>query len=86
MGVYKRLYEEIWDDRKIEAGGIEYVSCVSCGVHIYRDELSVWHFAHVRSKGSRPDLKYAKDNIVIKCKQCHGQEHASGRFNNYFGK
>lgn len=83
---YKKLYKEIWNDRKIETGSAEYVDCVACGDRIYKHELNVFHFAHVRSKGARPDLKYDKDNIVIKCRQCHGQEHASGKFNNYLGK
>ena len=84
---YKNLYKQIWSERKFTSPvGEDFVECSICDIPIYESELSTWHFSHLRSKGARPDLKLNPKNIVIKCKQCHGQEHASGKFNNYLGK
>ena len=92
MSHYKKMYKEIWEDRKqMDFDGSEYVECVNkdlyedCKQRIYESELNVWHFAHIESKGAAPHKKYDKNNVDIKCAGCHGTEHASGKFNNYTG-
>lgn len=42
--------------------------CVDCGAV---DGLDV---AHIRSRGSRPDLKMNLDNVCYKCRVCHQKE------------
>lgn len=68
----KTLFLEIWHDRKCTDGdGAEYVRCVECHKKIYEQNLKVHHFSHDHSKGARPDLKFSKDNISIRCFFCH---------------
>ena len=78
MSKLKKLYAEIWAERP-------HV-CANCGVPIY--EPLAHNFAHIRSKGARPDLKYDKANIEILCSTwdkmnrymkrsgCHELQHA----------
>jgi hypothetical protein len=81
---YKKLYNQIWHDRKKEDNeGAEYVECEVTGKRIYGAMLSVHNFAHRKSKGQAPELKYDPDNIAIVSMNIHGQEHCSGKFNNY---
>lgn len=56
------LFLEIWAERA------HY--CVKCGKflgHTPRPEF----FSHIHSKGSRPDLRLAKENIELNCRECH---------------
>lgn len=53
----KDLFEEIWNERPHK--------CNNCGLQI--KEAKAHNFSHLKSKGSRPDLKYDKDNIEIAC-------------------
>jgi len=72
---YKELYAEIWNERPHK--------CQVCGIAI-KDPV-VHNFAHIRSKGARPDLKYDKANIRILCSTvnrkegigCHELEHTN---------
>lgn len=57
MSKLKDLYWEIWQER-------QHI-CANCGYPISRPVAHV--FAHKRSKGARPDLKYDKDNIELLC-------------------
>jgi len=57
MSKLKDLYAEIWEER-------EHV-CANCGYPLSRPIAHV--FAHIRSKGARPDLKFDKDNIELLC-------------------
>ena len=80
---YKKLYKEIFDDRcREDQSGYFYVICNVSGVRIYESEITVHNFRHIKSKGSRPDLKYDKKNIEIVSAQVHLEEHASGKVNN----
>lgn len=82
--MYKKLYEEIWNERKeMDLEGAEYVSCVDCGKRIYESQLAVHHFAHIESKGSTPEKKLDKKNIQIKCFRHHAKERNPGEFKNY---
>lgn len=74
MSKLKDLYREIWEER-------EHI-CSNCGYPIQRPISHV--FAHIRSKGARPDLKYDKSNIRLLCSTwirqddkigCHELEH-----------
>lgn len=69
---YKKLYKEIWEERQVSG----FCICEECGKGIY--EPKVHNFAHVKSKGAYPELKYDKTNIKIKCYKCHAQERCSG--------
>jgi hypothetical protein len=80
---YKKLYKEIFEDRCIEDETGRYVVCEVTGKLIYESQITVHNFSHVKSKGSRPDLKYNKENIIIVSMDVHGSEHSSGKFNNY---
>jgi len=80
---YKSLYKKIFEDRCHEDGGARYVECEVTGKRIYESQIAVHNFAHIKSKGSRPDLKYEKSNIMIVSMDVHGQEHCSGKFNNH---
>ena len=56
---YKRLYKQIWEERKCEDHqGWEFVQCMDCPQRIYKDQLTVHNFAHIKSKGAEPSLKY----------------------------
>lgn len=74
MGKLKELYAEVWNERP-------HV-CENCGIPI--PTPLAHNFAHIRSKGARPDLKYEKSNIRLLCIQwnrpdnlvgCHTLEH-----------
>jgi len=76
MGKLKDLYWEIWEER-------EHI-CANCGYPLSRPIAHC--FAHIRSKGARPDLKYDKDNIQLLCSTwirhddkpgCHTLEHTN---------
>ncbi len=76
MGKYKNLYREIWNERP-------HV-CEICGYPIKDPIAHV--FAHIKSKGARPDLKYEKSNVRLLCSTwirndgktgCHELEHSN---------
>lgn len=76
MGKYKDLYKTIWSERPHR--------CEVCGYPIH--EPVVHNFAHIHSKGARPDLKMDKSNIRILCSSvnrndgkrgCHELEHTN---------
>lgn len=76
---YKKLYREIFNERcKEDNDGMRYVECEITGQRIYEHEIVVHNFRHVKSKGSRPDLKYDKKNIQIVKFGIHQQDHISG--------
>ena len=63
---------EIWRDRK-------HV-CYECEKSLACVNPPKIYFSHVHSKGSRPDLRHEKANIVLHCPGCHRQwESAAGR-------
>jgi hypothetical protein len=82
---YKKLYKQIWDERKTEDETGTYAICAQTGKRIYESQLTTWSFRHIKSKGSHPELKYDPDNIEIVTADWHGQEHCSGKFNNHLG-
>jgi len=53
----KDLFAEIWNERDHK--------CVECWRILYTPKAH--NFAHIKSKWSRPDLKYDKENIEILC-------------------
>jgi hypothetical protein len=57
----KDLFMEIWNERNH--------ICVECWRILNTPKAH--NFAHIKSKWSRIDLKYDKDNIEIKCFKCH---------------
>lgn len=62
------FYESVWADRK------HY--CRECAVYLgeLRDgsgRIKRYMFAHIISKGSRPDLRHVPENIVLLCLECH---------------
>lgn len=81
MSKLKKLYAEIWEERPH--------ICVNCGMYV--PEALAHNFAHIRSKGARPDLKYEKSNIEILCSSldkmnyilhrqgCHELQHAGSQ-------
>jgi len=83
-GKYLQLYRQIALEREPDNG--VYV-CDRCNKNIGRKgHLSPINFAHIKSKGSRPDLRYDKTNIDIVCTSCHVKEHNGGfAVNNYTG-
>jgi hypothetical protein len=86
MSNYKKLYKECWEKwNRTDGEGNEYISCVDCATRIYEQNVSVNNFAHVKSKGSCPEMKYEVTNVVPKCTFCHSSEHISGKFHNYSG-
>lgn len=58
------LFQEIWNER-------EHVSELS-GKYL-GDEMNAWFFAHILSKGSNPQLKYNKENIMLLTQDEHWQ-------------
>ncbi len=80
---YKSLYKQIFEDRCIEDETGCYVKCEVTGKRIYESQLTVHNFSHIKSKGAYPELKYDPDNIQIVSMDIHGDEHCSGKFNNY---
>ena len=77
MGKLKELYQRIWHERTHE--------CEVCGVEIPSPVVN--NFAHWKSKGSRPDLKFNPKNIVIMCSSlnsfgrtgCHEAQHTNAK-------
>lgn len=78
MSKLKQIYREIWEERPHE--------CSNCGYPISWPIAHV--FAHIKSKGARPDLKHDKDNIRLLCSSwiredgergCHELEHTNPR-------
>lgn len=57
----KDFFAEIWEEREHK--------CVDCNRPLNTPRAH--NFAHIKSKGSRIDLKYDKDNVEIKCFKCH---------------
>jgi len=80
---YKKLYDEIFDERCVDGSDGFYVICNVTGVRIYKRDVTVYNFRHIKSKGSRPDLKYDKKNIEIVSAQVHLEEHSSGKVTNH---
>lgn len=58
----KKLFLEIWDERP-------HV-CTNCRLPL-GDEPMVHYFSHHFSKGAHPEIRLAKWNITILCKECH---------------
>lgn len=81
---YMDLYREIALEREPENG---VYACARCSKNIGRKEsLTPINFAHIKSKGSEPTLKYVASNIEIVCYKCHVSEHNGGfKVNNYTG-
>ena len=64
------LFKEIWAERPHK--------CSVCGEVL--PVFTVRFFAHVLSKGSRPDLRLEKENILIMCYPHHWTyDHATNR-------
>ena len=57
----KELFKQVWEER--------LHICVDCWK--YLKEAKAHNFDHIKTKWSRPDLKYDKDNIDIVCFACH---------------
>lgn len=58
------LFQEIWNER-------DHVSELS-GKYL-GDEMNAWFFAHILSKGSNPQLKFNKENIMLVTQEEHWQ-------------
>lgn len=58
------LFQEIWNER-------DHVSELS-GKYL-GDEMNSWFFAHILSKGSNPQLKFNKENIMLVTQEEHWQ-------------
>lgn len=56
------LFMEIWNERPHE--------CEGCGVYLPDPPIS-HYFSHLNSRGALPSAKFDKDNIVLKCVECH---------------
>lgn len=74
MSKLKEMYLEIWNERPHK--------CELCGYPIREPIAHV--FAHIKSKGARPDMKHEKSNIRLLCSSwirqdgergCHELEH-----------
>lgn len=46
--------------------------CVKCG-RVLEEPPKAGYFSHIKSKGSRPDLRLDKDNIELVCLACHAR-------------
>ena len=57
----KELFMEVWNEREHK--------CVECNRYLTTPRAH--NFDHIKSKWSRIDLKYDKDNIQIVCFKCH---------------
>ena len=84
MAGYKKLYQQIALEREPFNG---VFTCARCSRNIGRlTDLAPMNFAHIKSKGAYPELKYEPINIEIVCTACHVGEHNGGfRVNNYTG-
>lgn len=58
------FYNEIWAERRH--------SCEECGCNL-GNTWKRYMFSHLITKGSHPDLRYNKRNIVLKCLPCHNR-------------
>ena len=65
----KEVFKEIWDERPHE--------CYICGVFI--NEARAINFSHALPKGKFPEFRLRKDNIFIKCAECHMRWHTWGK-------
>ncbi len=74
---------EIFNERCFEDSSGRYVLCARTGQRIYESQITTYNFSHIKSKGSRPELKFNKNNVEIVSVEVHGQHHCSGKFNNY---
>lgn len=61
----KELFKRIWSERP-------HV-CETCWIYIA--EANVINFDHIKTKGSRPDLRLDPANIRILCSLCHQKRH-----------
>lgn len=70
----KELFIEIWFER-------EHI-CDNCKKGMREPEISNFH--HIKHKSKYPELRLAKDNIVIWCFDCHYIHHngTKEQFNN----
>lgn len=62
----RELFLKIWDERP-------HICTNRLCRRSLGDEPMAYYFAHVLSKGSRPDLRLDPENIVILCLSCHCQ-------------
>ena len=65
----KELFLKIWDARER--------ICVKCGDNLGQEPLAQY-FSHIKSKGSRPDLRLNPDNIELLCFDCHYEAEFKG--------
>ena len=84
---YKNLYRKIWNRRKKfdEGSGEYYVECALTGKKIYRSDLTVHNFSHIKTK--RLHDPYDEENIEIWSEDAHRYWHNKGRekFNEKYG-
>ena len=87
MTKYKKLYREIWNERKKldEDCGCHYVECKITGRRIYRTQLKTHNFSHIKTKRLRDP--YDKDNVEIWHEDVHEYWHQKGKekFNEKYG-
>jgi len=92
----KKLFEEIFEDRKKEdEEGAEYVECQAedCPVcfvsgkrgRIYKQDIAVHNFRHLVGKNVAPELKYDKSNVQICHYAAHALDHQSGNCHDELG-
>jgi hypothetical protein len=62
------LFKEIWEEREHK--------CEVCGTEL--SEAGPSNFSHLLPKGTYPDYRLDKRNIVIKCLTCHDIWHREG--------
>ena len=53
-------------------------NCTICNRHI--QEPKAHNFDHIKTKGSRTDLRTKKENIQIVCFKCHFEKHNGGMY------
>lgn len=70
------LFKEIWEEREHK--------CEVCGTEL--SEAGPSNFSHLLPKGTYPDYRLDKRNIVIKCRPCHDAWHSEGPKNLMFSK
>jgi len=56
------IFMDIWSER------IHF--CEECGRYLGSDPKR-FYFSHILSKGSHPNLRLSKDNIILLCFDCH---------------
>lgn len=57
-----KLFLEIWEER--------LHVCVDCGRSLGNEPRS-FYFSHEKGKGAHPELRLDKDNIKLRCFECH---------------